>query len=96
MILVGLNCEWSNCVGTHGEYKNYFECEDYRDAARCTLRNNYSNRYQGQNVLNGEFHDTETNITWSVDYKGHTQKDYRKETNDSFIERWTNEFWVDE
>ena len=32
------------------------------------------NTFQGQAVIDGEFHDTDTHNTWSVDSGGHTQK----------------------
>lgn len=88
MILVGLNVVWMNCCGARDEHKYFFEANDYHEAATEVLRTGWSNPFQNQQVKDGEFHDTETKRTWSVDAGGHTKKDYRTETTDAFKERW--------
>ncbi len=91
MILVGLNIESINCVGHGGTTKTFFECDDIHEAAIETLKCNHSNSFWVHSVLSGEFHDTETKRTWSVDSGGHTQKDYHNENSVSFRRRWNEE-----
>ena len=91
MILVGLKIKWSNCVGAIDIHNLFFECNDYHEAATETLKCNWSNSWQGQYVTSGEFHDTVSKNTWSVDSGGHTKKDYRKEKDNDFMKRWKSE-----
>lgn len=88
MILVGINTEWLNCVGSHKERRFFFTAKDIHEAATETLKSNWSTSWQNQRVVGGEFHDTETGKTWSVDAGGHTKRDYRKEPERQFRERW--------
>lgn len=91
MILVGLNIESINCAGRGGIEQIFFECNDIHEAAVETLKCNHSNSFWSVSVISGEFHDTETKRTWSVDSGGHTQKDYHSENSVSFRHRWDEE-----
>ncbi len=88
MILVGLEIEWLNCVGASKKQIVFFDADDIHEAAVETLKCNWSSGYQSSRILRGEFHDTKTEKTWSVDSGGHTKKDYRSETDLSFEKRW--------
>ena len=91
MILCGINLAWSNCAGTSSVKPYYFEANNIHEAAIATLKCNWSNSFQGQTVKYGEFHDTDTHNTWSVDSGGHTQKNYRRESESVFKARWQQE-----
>ena len=91
MIMVGLNYRWGNAAGASTTGKFFFEAKDYHEAAVETLKTSWSNPWQVQMVIGGEFHDTSTHRTWSVDSGGHTKKDYRKESQQDFIKRWRGE-----
>lgn len=88
MILCGLIVDWHNCAGASAVQINFFEANDIHEAAVATLKHNWSGSFQGQNVKSGEFHDTTSQKTWSVDRGGHTQKDYRHESEQAFRSRW--------
>ena len=88
MILVGLNYRWLNCVGACKEEKTFFEAQDIHEAAKETFKSTWSSGFQVQTVVGGEFHDTETGKTWSVDANGHTKQDYRRERDSVFRKRW--------
>ena len=68
--------------------KFLFEAKDIHEAAVETLKSSWCNNWQHQRITGGEFHDTETLNTWSVDSGGHTQRDYRKEPTERFRTRW--------
>ena len=87
-ILVALHLKWLNCCGAYANRKVFFESSDIHEAAVSTLKCNWSNSWQSQSVSDGEFHDTLTLNTWSVDSGGHTMKDYRKESSKTFKRRW--------
>ena len=87
-ILVGLKVGSLNCVGHESEDVIFFECTDIHQAAVETLKQNWSNAWWVHYVIDGEFHDTQTQKTWTVDSRGHTKKDYRTETDNVFSARW--------
>lgn len=89
MILVGLQTEWMNCVGTSSTRYFLEEYSDIHEAAVAVLKSTWSTSFQCQRFKHGEFHDTQTRKTWTVDAGGHTQKDYRSEGTVSFNKRWT-------
>lgn len=88
MILVGLKCRWTNCVGAEHINTYFFEAKDIHEAAVETLKSSWSNPWQCLCVISGEFHDTSSLNTWSVDSGGHTKRDYRKEETETFKKRW--------
>ena len=88
MIKVGLNIKWRNSAGAEANEKYLFDAADIHEAAVETLKASWSSPWQGQSVKNGEFHDTDTMNTWSVDSRGHTKRDYRKEKTEAFEKRW--------
>lgn len=90
MILVGLDYVWMNCAGAKSDGKYFFEAIDLHDAAQETWKSTWASPWQTQTVLGGEFHDTETGRTWSVDGCGHSKKNYHAETDEEFRERWKN------
>ena len=87
LILVGLNYKWTNGYSSDGG-KILFEAKDIHEAAVETLKASWTTNWQHQRITGGEFHDTETLNTWSVDNGGHTQRDYRKEKTENFKTRW--------
>lgn len=89
MILVGLSYEWINAAGHSRIGTHYFEAEDIHEAASGTWKSTWTTPFQCMTIKGGEFHDTETHNTWSVDSGGHTKKDYRRESEKSFINRWS-------
>ena len=91
MILVGLNYKWGCVNGDGREGKDYFESKDIHEAAVETIKRSWSNSWQYNTIWGGEFHDTETHKTWSVDSGGHTQRDYRNESENVFRNRWNME-----
>jgi hypothetical protein len=88
MILVGIKIEQGNCEGYNTENQFIYECADIHEASISVLKSTWSNSFRIQTFLAGEFHDTETSKTWTVDERGHTQRDYRNETINEFKERW--------
>ena len=88
MILVGLTIENHAMGMEHSTDKDFFEAKDIHEAASKTKRSNWSTGWQLQEVADGEFHDTDTHKTWSVDRDGHTKRDYRIESDKSFKDRW--------
>lgn len=88
MILCGLSLDHCNCAGYGHQSTVFFEADDVHDAAIQTIKSTWTTGYQVQTFLNGEFHDTNTATTWSVDSRGHTKKDYRHESEYEFRERW--------
>lgn len=90
MILCGLILDHCNCAGYGGDSTDFFEADELHDAVFKLLRYNRTSSFGFQQVKNGEFHDTNTHVTWSVDSRGHTKKDYRIETEYDFRERWEN------
>lgn len=89
MILVGLQLKWTNCAGYSDTGYTLWESADIHEASESVLRSQWTNPWQGQFFEFGEFHDTQTGKTWSVDAGGHTQKDYRDEKTDDFRKRWS-------
>lgn len=88
MILVGLKARWMNAAGASDNNRFFFTAVDVHEAAVETLKTSWATPWQSQSVEGGEFHDTDTLKTWSVDSGGHTKRDYKRETTESFVRRW--------
>lgn len=92
MILVGYTYRFVNCAGkssTNSRLDDNMYC-DAKAAAKTiwTISHNITSFWY-YDILKAEFHDTDTNTTWSVDGNGHTQRDYRSEATENFKSRWT-------
>lgn len=91
MIIVGIKVRALCCTGIGNYEFCCFECSDIHEAATEVLKINRGMTYASYwtySVVDGEFHDTETNKSWHVDAGGHTQRDYRRESSDTFKKRW--------
>lgn len=91
MILVGCETLWMNCVGASCIDRSMFndQFDDVYAASKALIRISWSSSFQSQHFRSGEFHDTVSHKTWSVEYNGHTKKDYKRETEEAFRKRWT-------
>lgn len=97
MIIVGIKTRWLNCAGALSEKCYLFRINgDHRKAASEVCKCNWNTPWQGQQVTDGEFHDASTGNTWSIDGHGHTKRDYRKETELMFTERWRRKGAIEE
>lgn len=88
MIMAGFTYEQLDCHGHYLKKKDIFEANDYHEAAVQMIKMSRTTGYWSFTVIDGEFHDTETLKTWSVDSRGHTKKDYRNELTKDFALRW--------
>ena len=88
MILIGMRYERLDCTGRRTEGTYLEEAADIHAAAATVLKSSWGTPWQMKDVVGGEFHDTATHKTWSVDRHGHTKHDYRDETEQAFRKRW--------
>lgn len=91
MILCGLTIEYINCAGYASEKNFFFKAKDIHEAAIETCKCNYSCSFWSRHVIKGEFHDTTTHNSWSIDSHGHTKGDYHREFIEDFFSRWEEE-----
>lgn len=94
MIIVGAKIEELVCTGRYSAYRTLnFECQNIHEASKELWKCCHnSSPFFVYKFVYGEFHDTSTSNTWSVDSCGHTQKDYKKESKFDFLNRWDNSY----
>ena len=95
IILVGMLYETCNLACPTMDFKIWktvriAEATDVHEAARETWRFFHPRHFLTvHDYVRAEMHDTETRKTWTVNDKGHSQRDYRTEETDDFKRRYT-------
>ncbi|MBQ7216958.1 MAG: hypothetical protein IJS39_13360 [Synergistaceae bacterium] len=91
-ILSGLEVELVLNTGASAVHKVYDSFVTLHDAAVAVWQIDHKvSQYMATKVLRGEFHDTQSGYTWSIEPTGKSKGDYRREKKEAFIARWRDE-----